>query len=159
MDKDSNEKWRQSSSNGKMSLKGFYEGSLIFGNRFKNTDYRTLKSLDKIDATKLESVEDFIREQSRVILHNNKLFYDKLLKLTNVNAGKDIEFRGEIFYYEKGQKRVSQFHMSTGENLLISILNSIYIRNNDREVAKLCILFLDEIELALHPSLKRLIAF
>lgn len=160
-DKDSNEKWRQSSSNGKMSLKGFYEGSLIFGNRFKNTDYRTLKSLDKIDATKLESVEDFIRDNLGVILHNNKLFYDKLLKLTNVNAGKDIEFRGEIFYYEKGQKRVSQFHMSTGENLLISILNSIYIRNNDRaSLSKPCILFLDEIELALHPSsLKRLIAF
>ncbi len=159
-DKDSNGKWRQSSI-GKMSLKGFYEGSLIFGNRFKNTDYRTLKSIDKIDATKLESVEDFIRDNLGIILHNNKSFYDKLLKLSNLNAGKDIEFRGEIFYYEKGQKRISQFHMSTGENLLISILNSIYIRNNDRaSLTKPCILFLDEIELALHPSsLKRLIAF
>jgi len=51
--------------------------------------------------------------------------------------------------------------MSTGENLLISILNSINIRNTDRaSLTKPCILFLDEIELALHPSsLKRLVAF
>lgn len=51
--------------------------------------------------------------------------------------------------------------MSTGENLLVSILNSLYIRNNDRaNLAKPCVLFLDEIELALHPSsLKRLIHF
>ena len=51
--------------------------------------------------------------------------------------------------------------MSTGENLLISILNSLYIRNNDRaNLNKPCIIFLDEIELALHPSsLKRLVHF
>lgn len=43
--------------------------------------------------------------------------------------------------------------MSTGENLLISILNSVNIRNNDRDtISKPCLLFLDEIELALHPS-------
>lgn len=51
--------------------------------------------------------------------------------------------------------------MSTGENLLISILNSLYIRNNDRaNLNKPCLIFLDEIELALHPSsLKRLLYF
>lgn len=51
--------------------------------------------------------------------------------------------------------------MSTGENLLLSILNSLYIKNKERKNAsKQCIIFLDEIELALHPSsLKRLVAF
>lgn len=51
--------------------------------------------------------------------------------------------------------------MSTGENLLITILNSINLRNNDRaSLTKPCVMFLDEIELALHPSsLKRLVAF
>lgn len=71
------------------------------------------------------------------------------------------KFKGSIFYYEKNGKRISQFHMSTGENLLVSILNSLYIRNNDRaNLSKPCFLFLDEIELALHPaSLKRLLQF
>lgn len=158
--KKNNGKWEQSS-NGKMNLKGFYEGSLIFGNRFKNTDYRTLKSLDKIGNKKLENVDDFIRDNLGKILHNNINFYDKVFKLNNSNAGSEVNFRGDIFYYQKGTKRISQFHMSTGENLLISVLNSINIRNSDRaSLAKPCVLFLDEIELALHPSsLKRLVAF
>lgn len=153
-------KWNQSSE-GKMNIKGFYEGSIIFGNRFKNTDYRTLKSLDKAANQELEDVDDFIRENLGGILHNDEKFYDKLFKLNNANAGSEVDFRGDIFYYQKGSKRISQFHMSTGENLLISVLNSINIRNSDRaSLAKPCILFLDEIELALHPSsLKRLVAF
>src|SRR5690606_18929657 len=70
-------------------------------------------------------------------------------------------FYGDIFYYEIKGKIVSQFHMSTGENLLISILNSLNIRNSDRTTLNIpCILLLDEIELALHPSsLKRLVIF
>ena len=48
--------------------------------------------------------------------------------------------------------------MSTGENLLISILNSISIRKKERDnIEKPCMFFLDEVELALHPSsLKKL---
>lgn len=51
--------------------------------------------------------------------------------------------------------------MSTGENLLISVLNSLYIKNKERaSLNKPCIIFFDEIELALHPSsLKRLVRF
>ena len=51
--------------------------------------------------------------------------------------------------------------MSTGENLLIRILNSLNIRNSDRQTIDTpCLLLLDEIELALHPSsLKRLVVF
>jgi ABC-type multidrug transport system ATPase subunit len=146
---------------GKMSIKGFYEGSLIFGNRFRNTNFETLKKLDFVDNTKLIEAPEFIRENLGMILQNNKNFYEKLFIL----EGKDIEtkfnFYRDIFYYQKGNKRVSQFHMSTGENLMVSILNSIYIRNNDRaSLSKPCLMFLDEIELALHPSsLKRLVYF
>ncbi len=38
-----------SQKNGYISLKGFYEGSLIFGNRFRNTNYSNLRKLDRID--------------------------------------------------------------------------------------------------------------
>ena len=55
------------------------------------------------------------------------LFYEKLFSLTDYDA-----FKGTIFFYEKNGKRVSQFHMSTGENLLLSILNSLNIRIKDR---------------------------
>ncbi|OIV39881.1 ATP-dependent nuclease [Flavobacterium johnsoniae] len=152
--------WKKSSE-GKMSIKGFYEGSLIFGNRFRNTNFETLKKLDFIDNTKLAEAPNFIKENLGIILQNNKNFYEKLYILEGKNIDSKFNFYRDIFYYEKGEKRVSQFHMSTGENLMVSILNSIFIRNNDRaSLMKPCLMFLDEIELALHPSsLKRLINF
>lgn len=154
------EKWVKESI-GYMDIKGFYEGSIIFGNRFKNANYDLLKKLDRIDDSKLVIADEFIRENLGIILHNNKNFYEKLFRLDGNDAGQGVSFNGSIFYYQKGTKRVSQFHMSTGENLLISVLNSIKIRNDERaSLNKPCIMFLDEIELALHPSsLKRLVNF
>jgi len=153
-------KWT-SRKTGYIELKGFYEGSLIFGNRFRNTSYNNLRKLDRINTSLLKSASEFIRENLGLILHNNKRFYQKLFSV-NPGAIRHIgDFYGDIFYYEINGKLVSQFHMSTGENLLISILNSLNIRNSDRTTLNIpCILLLDEIELALHPSsLKRLVSF
>lgn len=152
-----NNTWKHSS-NGKMEIKGFYEGSLIFGNRFRNASYDKLKRVLTVSQTKLLPADDFIRKNLGIILQRDENYYEKLWYV----SGADVGLRsGYVFYYEKNGKRISQYHMSTGENLLISILNSINIRNNDREsVAKPCLLFLDEIELALHPaSLIELISF
>lgn len=153
-------KWHKEST-GNMSIKGFYEGSIIYGTRFRNTSYHILKKLDRIETGDLKLADDFIRTNLGKILHNNAEFYEKLFRINNSDTDSDIRFSGDIFYYEKGGKRVSQFHMSTGENLLISVLNSINLRNSDRaSLNKPCLLFLDEIELALHPSsLKRLVFF
>lgn len=142
-------------------LTGFYEGSIIFGNRFRNTKYDLLMKLDRINDGKLQEASDFIKTNLGKILHNNENFYDKIFRLNSSDAGGLVNFDGDIFYYQKGEQRVSQFHMSTGENLLISILNSIDRRNNSRsEKTVPCLLLLDEIELALHPSsLKRLLVF
>lgn len=155
-----NTKWYKESK-GSMTIKGFYEGSIIFGNRFRNTNYQLLIRLDRINHSKLREAPEFIRQNLGKILHNNVNFYEKLYRLSNYDAGPNISFSGDIFYYQKGDRRVSQFHMSTGENLLVSVLNSINIRNSDRaNLNKPCLLFLDEIELALHPSsLKRLMTF
>lgn len=147
--------------NGYIDLKGFYEGSLIFGNRFRNTNYTNLRKLDRISGTLLLQASEFIRENLGQILHNNKNFYEKMFYVKPESIRHLGSFYGDIFYYEIGGKKVSQFHMSTGENLLISILNSLNIRNSDRTtLITPCILILDEIELALHPSsLKRLVYF
>ncbi|GEP98517.1 ATP-dependent nuclease [Chitinophaga cymbidii] len=153
-------KW-VSKKEGYIELKGFYEGSLIFGNRFRNTSYNNLRKLDKISSSYLKPAAEFIRENLGIILHNNKNFYEKLYRVNPSSIRHIGTFYGDIFYYEIKGKLVSQFHMSTGENLLISILNSLNIRNSDRETLNVpCILILDEIELALHPSsLKRLVTF
>lgn len=149
--------WHKHSSGAPMNIKGFFEGSLIFGNRFKDMKYDNIYRLDIINQSKLIKADEFIRKNLGIILHGDENFYEQLW-LVSPNYQ---QFKGDIFYYEKDGKRISQFHMSTGENLLISILNSLYIRNKDRaSLSKPCIMFLDEIELALHPSsLKRLIYF
>ncbi|MCM1219226.1 MAG: ATP-binding protein [Lachnospiraceae bacterium] len=137
--------------------KRFFEGSLIFGNRFKDMKIENINNLDAINQDKLILADEFIRKNLGLILQGDENFYEKVWCVSH-NYGK---FKGNIFYYEKQGKRISQFHMSTGENLLISILNSLYLRNNDRaSLSKPCLMFLDEIELALHPSsLKRLMNF
>ena len=153
--KNSKNLWKKHSEGPPMNIKGFFEGSLIFGNRFKDMNYENLNRLDAIDQSKLIPADEFIRKNLGIILQGEENFYEKLWLV----SPKYEKFKGNIFYYEKKGKRISQFHMSTGENLLISILNSLYIRNNDRaSLYKPCMMFLDEIELALHPSsLKRLV--
>ena len=119
--------------------------------------YENIIRLDAINQSKLIVADEFVRKNLGKILQGDENFYEKLW-LVSPNYE---QFKGNIFYYEKNGKRISQFHMSTGENLLISILNSLYIRNKDRaSLSKPCMMFLDEIELALHPSsLKRLVHF
>lgn len=155
--KGKNNRWNWKSEGPHMNINGFYEGSLIFGNRFKDMNYDNIRSLDSIDQNKLIPADEFVRKYLGHILQGDEDYYEKLWLV----SPKYERFKGNIFYYEKNGKRISQFHMSTGENLLISILNSLYHRNNNRgNILRPCIIFLDEIELALHPSsLKRLVDF
>ena len=154
--KNANLKWEASSS-GNMNIRGFYEGSLIFGYRFKDTTYEKLKRLSSVDKSKLHSSHEFIRKNLGLILQGDENYYDHLYEVSRDYEG----FNGSVFFYEKNGRLISQFHMSTGENLLISILNSLYIKNKEKKKgSKASIIFLDEIELALHPSsLKRLVVF
>lgn len=151
-----NQKWK-ASIEGDMNIRGFYEGSLIFGYRFKDTTYDKLKKSSSIDKSKLLNSHEFIRKNLGIILQGDENYYEHLYEVSREYEG----FNGSIFFYEKDGKLISQFHMSTGENLLISILNSLYIKNKDKGSSrKASIIFLDEIELALHPSsLKRLTIF
>lgn len=148
-------KWMQSYQ-GLMHIKGFYEGSLIFGNRFRNTSYSKLKTLNVANVNSLENADEFIRTNLGRILQGDENYYEELLVAKNL-AG----FDRDVFFYKKSERIINQFYMSTGENLLLSVLNSLHLRILDRASKnKPCIMFLDEIELALHPSsLKRLVNF
>jgi energy-coupling factor transporter ATP-binding protein EcfA2 len=156
-----NNGWQKSSDNGKMRIKGYYEGSLIFGNRFRNTSYSSITKLDGINQADLVSAPEFIRKNLGYILHNNDKYYDHLYKIPKEIAHKKYYWNGEPYFYEKSGKQVAQIFMSTGENLLVSVLHSLNLRFESRADLNVpCFLFLDEIELALHPSsLSRLVEF
>ncbi len=151
--------WQSTSVNGDLKLKGFYEGSLIFGTRFRDASYSKLKGAQFVDKEKLIVADDFIRTNLGKILQNDENYYEKLWFVANTYE----KFDGTVFYYGRKDKFVSQFHMSTGENLLVGILNAIFLQNRikEREHNKdLSLMFIDEVELALHPaSLQRLLNF
>lgn len=143
---------------GRINIKGFFEGSLIFGNRFRNTSYNTVRKLDSILDSELEPADDFIRENLGLILCNDKTYYKDLYRLKRGLQNK-YHLGGIPFFYMRDGIRIHQAHMSTGENLLLSILHSLKMRIDDRgDIGIPCLILLDEIELALHASsLRRLV--
>lgn len=140
---------------GSFKVNGFYEGSLIYGNRFRNTDRDTLRRANKKKPSSLNVGDEFIRTNLGLILQGDTDYYEKLYYY------EDKDFKNPIFYYERHGQTVNQFYMSTGENLLISILYSLLIRIKETRPSNVpCLILLDEIELAMHPSaLKRLTDF
>ena len=143
---------------GWINIKGFFEGSLIFGNRFRNATFGVVKKLDEIPDSDLTPADDFIRENLGLILCNDKTYYAELSRL---KRGKRNDYRlgGTPYFYMRNGTRVNQAHMSTGENLMLSILHSLKMRIDDRgNINVPYIVILDEIELALHASsLRRLV--
>lgn len=157
-----NKKWTKIT-NGKVPLKGFFEGSIIYGNRFKDTSKDSIEKLIQAYQTeKLHSANPFIIENLGYVLHNSKSAYPGLYELSHTSS-KKYSFNGRPFYLKVGNKTVIQAHMSTGENLLITILHSLEKRINDRRSIRRgdwqpTVILLDEIELALHPAaLQRLL--
>ena len=58
----SNKQWRSKSSDIKMKFRGFYEGSIIFGNRFKNTRFSVIRILDNLKIEDMSIADEFVRE-------------------------------------------------------------------------------------------------
>ena len=145
---------------GGIQIKGFYEGSLIFGNRFKENSFDTLGKLDAVDAADFVAASDFVREHLGLVLHNDCARYPELLTLDPELSYSKYAFKAPPYAYHRRGERIDKAQMSTGENLLVTILHSIDLRIRDRgNVNKPCIFLLDEIEFALHPAaLVRLVA-
>lgn len=158
-----NKKWSGDSSKEKMKLGGFYEGSIIFGNRFKDTNFSNIDILDKVKDSELTPASGFVSKNLGTILHDDSEYYGNMFVLKKEFAKSKGLSNSTYFYKTYNGELVSQARMSTGENLLVSILNSLSIIQGKRvssKESKPYIVFLDEIELALHASaLRRLVHF
>lgn len=138
---------------GNCGVSGFYEGSLIFGSRFRNNSFISFKNHTKIDKSKATQVNDFVKKNMGYVLHGKEEYYDKIWAIPISGAKVPTYY----FYYERKGTEVGQYYMSTGENLLLNILFSIDTNILSKKCEQPRIVFLDEIEMALHPlSLKRL---
>lgn len=158
--KEKDGKWQSPSKTEFLGITGFYEGSIVFGNRFKDIDYSLLGKLASVEREKLEPASDFVKKSLGGILHDDESYYENLFVL-KYEAAQKMKLQRTPYYYENKGSLISQLNMSTGENLLLTILNSI-----ERRIKKVvygetpAFMFLDEIELALHSSaLRRLVFF
>lgn len=153
-------KWRAPSKRNSLGITGFYEGSIVFGNRFKDIEYSLLGKLASIHKDQLETASEFVKKGLGNILHDDEAYYQNLYVLKRAVA-KDMGLQRSPYYYENKGSLISQLNMSTGENLLLTILNSLERRLNKEIYGETpAFMFLDEVELALHSSaLRRLVFF
>ncbi|MEA5579022.1 AAA family ATPase [Anabaena sp. UHCC 0451] len=161
-------KWKLSNSQDEVIiLDGLFEGSLMFGSRFSDVHKLILNRNDYPKEDELRNADSFIIKNLGEILRDDENFYSglKIIK-TKQLAQKIYRFEGQPYFLEKQGRLISQFFMSSGELLLIGLLNfisekikRIKLRHNRENYDKSLIL-IDEIEIALHPSAQqRLLKF
>lgn len=143
-----------------LGIMGFYEGSIVFGNRFKDIDYSLLSKLSTANESELIGASDFVKQNLGKILHDDSEYYKNLYILKG-SVAKKMKLRRKAYYYKNKGVIINQLNMSTGENLLLTILDSLEKRLNKENNSEFpAFLLLDEIELALHSSaLRRLVFF
>lgn len=139
---------------------GFYEGSIFYGCRFD--DFDTVDTFLAVESYKddLIKADAFVSETLGYILHDDKSYYSNLYKIKNRLTAEKYGFKGIPYFVEYNSHIVSQFKMSSGECLLISLIdfiNNIVIKGPRFNKS---LFLIDEVELALHPSaIDRLLLF
>ena len=157
-----NQKWRTKHTRQRnIKIDGFIEGSIIHGTRFSDSTLESLKLSDNVQDDHLIDADDFINIHFNEILHGKKNVYPTIKKVKNRRLALELGFESVPYFMEYDDRRLSQYWLSTGENLLLSLLhflnNKIFQQKKKGSQQKSFIL-IDEVELALHPvAIKRLI--
>ena len=135
-------------------IKGMYEGSLFFGFRFQNAEkVRQLIYDGTIHENILIKAESYIVEKLGYILHGDKKYYTNsdIIRLNNKTAEK-LGFKETPYFIKENNIIYSQYEMSSGECLMLSLLHFIYysiVRKSERNDTIL--MLIDEVEVSLHP--------
>ena len=138
-----------------------YEGSLFYGTRFDDSlkvddlvNNSTISSNDIVDA------DSYIKQQMSFILHGDLNHYGTLKRIRNKRMAKKVNLKKTPYFQEIKGNLISQYKMSSGECLLVSLLHFIYnaLIRRSLPVDEPILMLIDEIELALHPvAVSRLI--
>lgn len=160
--------WSYDSNSGKLApsdlgiqFYGIYEGSIFTGTRFE--DMKNLDDLtsDQDFVDKLVSASDDMKEALSYILHGEKGHYQNLFRLKNMDIARQYNLGNMPYFLQLSNgKYISKYKMSSGECMLISLLNFINssalnpreIRRRHSVLTNRLFAFIDEVELALHPS-------
>ena len=142
-------------------MDGFYEGNIFYGCRFY--DYNIIDQFmsDPEMTTILVDADDFVKETLGFILHNDRSYYPNLKKIKSRPIAVDKGFKNMPYFNEVNGHTISQYRMSSGESMLVSLIdfiNNLVIKQtrNSHDI----LFLIDEVELALHPAaIDRLVLF
>lgn len=130
---------------------GFYEGSVFYGTRFD--DYNKINDFfskpDFFD--KIVDADPFVAETLGYILQNDKNYYRGLKRIKSRAIANAEGFKGWPYFYTVDDTIISQYQMSSGESMLLSLIDFINNLVKHGSYQKLFFL-IDEVELALHPA-------
>jgi ABC-type phosphate transport system ATPase subunit len=144
-----------------IKLNGLYEGSLFYGTRFN--DSRRIDEYfesGKLSESEIVPADQYVIEKLSYILHGDFDHYKTLHRVKNKYITQKINVSNTPYFIKVNNRLISQYRMSSGECLLVSLLHFIYnsiVRKSLPTKEKILVL-IDEIELALHPiAVSRLI--
>ncbi|ATN01034.1 AAA family ATPase [Proteus vulgaris] len=170
--KNSQKSWSEiNSSKKRVYIDGFFEGSFIYGNRFSDAHKSKINKILHIKDKDFIEADDFVVKNLGLILKDDEKYYNGLKRTKddfNLNA---LNLSRHCYTWFSPSGRVNQFKMSSGEYLILTLLDylkerldylkSKYERMTNKQKDKpITLIILDEADMALHPSSQeRLITF
>lgn len=146
--------WKSNTYPNSLKFNGTYEGSLFYGMRFsdsKNVD--ELMECGQVRGDDIVDADKYIEESLGKILHNDFQYYHGLKRIRNKYISERLKLKNTPYFRSTETSLISQYRMSSGECLLISLLHFIYnsIIRRSLPADEPILMLIDEIELALHP--------
>ena len=144
-------------------INGMYEGSLFFGFRFQNYDkVKKLIRDGRVTRETLSDADEYVVENLGYILHGDKEHYkgSGIVRIKNKLIVAQMGLDETPYFMISKGILVSQYGMSSGESLMLSLLHFIYnsIVRRSLDPKRPVLMLIDEIEIALHPvAVSRLI--
>ena len=144
--------WYLSGSN--IHFNGMYESSLFYGTRFRDSsNVEDLLKRGLIQNVDIVDADDYIKDQLSYILHGDNTHYRTLKRLKNRIVAQKLGFSNQPYFLDVNGHLISQYRMSSGECLLVSLLHFVYnaLVRRSLPVNQKILVLIDELELALHP--------
>ena len=143
------------SSGEELRFNGLYEGSLFYGTRFEDsTKIEQLILRNKISDQDIVDADEEVKDKMSYILHGDYAHYRSLKRIRNKQTAEKLGVQNRPYFIEVQGGLISQYKMSSGECLLVSLLHFLYnsIVRRSLPAAREVLVLIDELELALHPS-------
>ena len=106
---------------------GLYEGSLFYGTRFEDsTNIERMIENGRITEHELADADDYVKDKMSYILHGDLIHYRTLKRIKNKLVAQQLNIRNRPYFINVDDHLISQYKMSSGECLLVSLLHFLY---------------------------------